>query len=80
MSTTITKANSRPISAYLYKRARVRLFGLLALPMFWIIGVYILSLFLLLVTAFWFVDPFTSKVIVGFTLENFVQGKGNQCF
>jgi len=72
MSTTITKANSRPISAYLYKRARVRLFGLLALPMFWIIGVYILSLFLLLVTAFWFVDTFTSKVIVGFTLENFV--------
>jgi putative spermidine/putrescine transport system permease protein len=40
--------------------------------MFWIVGVYILSLFLLLITAFWFVDPFTSKVIPGFTLENFI--------
>jgi putative spermidine/putrescine transport system permease protein len=72
MSTITSKAGSRPISAYLYKRAKLRLFGLLALPMFWIVGVYILSLFLLLITAFWFVDPFTSKVIVGFTLENFV--------
>jgi len=72
MSTITSKAGSRPISAYLYKRAKLRLFSLLALPMFWIVGVYIFSLFLLLVTAFWFVDPFTSKVIVGFTLENFV--------
>ncbi len=72
MSTTITKAGNRPLSAYLYKRTKLRLFSLLALPMFWIVGVYILSLFLLLVTAFWFVDPFTSKVIIGFTLDNFV--------
>ena len=72
MSAVITKASSRPISAYLYKRAKLRLFGLIALPMFWIVGVYIASLFLLLITAFWFVDPFTSKVIAGFTLENFV--------
>jgi putative spermidine/putrescine transport system permease protein len=39
--------------------------------MTWIVGVYIVSLFLLLITAFWNVDPFTSLVSPGFNLENF---------
>ena len=72
MSTLISTENSRPISSYLFKRSKVRLIGLLALPMFWIVGVYIVSLFLLLITAFWFVDPFTSLVRPGFTLDNFI--------
>ena len=72
MSTLISTENYRPISSYLFKRSKVRLIGLLALPMFWIVGVYIVSLFLLLITAFWFVDPFTSLVRPGFTLENFI--------
>jgi putative spermidine/putrescine transport system permease protein len=72
MSTLISTENTKPISAYLFKRSKVRLIGLLALPMFWIVGVYIVSLFLLLITAFWFVDPFTSLVRPGFTLENFI--------
>lgn len=63
---------SRPVSSYLYKRARLRLIGLLALPMTWIVGVYIVSLFLLLITAFWYVDPFSSLVRPGFTLDNFI--------
>lgn len=63
---------TRPVSSYLYKRSRLRLLGLLALPMTWIVGVYIVSLFLLLITAFWYVDPFSSLVIPGFTLENFI--------
>lgn len=70
--TIIAKAPKRPVSTYLHKRPGVRLAALLALPMTWLVGVYIISLFLLLITAFWFTDPFTSKVIVGFTLENFV--------
>jgi putative spermidine/putrescine transport system permease protein len=72
MSTLISTENNRPLSSYLFKRSKVRLIGLLALPMFWIVGVYIVSLFLLLITAFWFVDPFTSLVRPGFTLENFI--------
>ena len=72
MSTLISTENNRPISSYLFKRSKVRLIGLLVLPMFWIVGVYIVSLFLLLITAFWFVDPFTSLVRPGFTLENFI--------
>lgn len=71
MSTLKDREVTRPMSSYLFKHSRVRLFALLALPMFWIIGVYILSLFLLLITAFWFVDPFTSLVRPGFTLESF---------
>lgn len=62
---------SRPISTGLYRRPRLRLAGLLALPMVWLIGLYIFSLALLLITAFWFVDPFTSLVRPGFTLDNF---------
>lgn len=72
MSIVNSKNTSRPISAYLFKHAKIRLIGLLALPMVWIIGVYIVSLFLLLITAFWFVDPFTSLVRPGFTLGNFI--------
>jgi putative spermidine/putrescine transport system permease protein len=68
----IQKAPKRPLSTYLHKRPNTRLFALLALPMTWLVGVYIISLTLLLVTAFWFIDPFTSKVIPGFTIENFV--------
>lgn len=63
---------SRPLSTYLFQRSRIRLLGLLALPMTWLVGVYIVSLALLLVTAFWVVNPFTSRVSPGFTLENFV--------
>ena len=63
--------NSRPVSSYLLRRPKLRLLALLALPMTWIVGVYILSLFLLLITAFWNVNPFTSLVTPGFNLENF---------
>ncbi len=62
---------SRPVSSYLLRRPLLRLLALLALPMTWIVGVYIFSLFLLLITAFWNVDPFTSLVSPGFNLENF---------
>ncbi|WP_224744531.1 MULTISPECIES: ABC transporter permease [Microcella] len=61
----------RPLSTALHRRRRVRLAGLLALPMAWLIGLYIFSLALLLITAFWIVDPFTSLVRPGFTLDNF---------
>lgn len=68
----IEKAPARALSSYLYRNPKARLAGLLALPLTWLIGVYIISLFLLLITAFWFIDPFTSKVRPGFTLDNFV--------
>lgn len=54
-------------------KRRAHIAGLLALPMAWLIGIYIFSLVMLLVTAFWVTDPFTSKVKPGFTLRNFEQ-------
>ncbi|NLA65623.1 MAG: ABC transporter permease [Leucobacter sp.] len=65
-----TKA--KPLSSALHRHPKGRLASLLTLPMVWLVGVYILSLALMLITAFWFTDPFTSKVKPGFTLENFV--------
>lgn len=62
---------AKPLSSKLHRHPRIRLATLLTLPMTWLIGVYILSLALLLATAFWFTDPFTSKVKAGFTLDNF---------
>ncbi|MDO5052960.1 MAG: ABC transporter permease [Pseudoclavibacter sp.] len=52
---------------------RLHLAGLLALPLTWLIGIYIFSLVMLIVTAFWTTDPFTSKVKPGFSLRNFEQ-------
>ncbi|MBU3715635.1 MAG: ABC transporter permease [Candidatus Nanopelagicaceae bacterium] len=71
MTQVVAKKQSKPISSYLLRRTKVRLLSIITLPMTWIVGVYIVSLFLLLITAFWNVDPFTSLVSPGFNLENF---------
>ena len=61
------------ISRFLYRRPKVRVTGLLLLPLLWLGVLYIGSLVLLFVTAFWTTDSFTSKVIPAFTLENFAE-------
>lgn len=74
MSTsTVRSRKPRPISTALYRHPKGRLAALLSLPMVWLVGVYIFSLVMMLVTAFWTTDPFTSRVKPGFTLENFTQ-------
>lgn len=67
-------------SEVLYQRPKLRLAALLALPMTWIVGIYIVSMVLLLITAFWTTDPFTSRVKPGFTLQNFEQIFTNPAF
>lgn len=62
----------KPVSSALYRHPKGRLASLLTLPMLWLVGVYILAVVLMLITAFWYTDPFTSKVKPGFTLDNFV--------
>ncbi|WP_336659774.1 ABC transporter permease [Leucobacter sp. USHLN153] len=69
----VLERRTKPVSTALYRHPRGRLAALLSLPMTWLIGVYILSLALLLLTAFWTTDPFTSRVKPGFTLSNFEQ-------
>lgn len=63
---------TKPFSTALYRHPRGRLLSLLSLPMTWLIVIYIISIVLLLLTAFWHTDPFTSKVKPGFTLNNFL--------
>lgn len=72
-SRSVFERRPRRLSTALYLHPRARLASLLTLPMAWLIGVYIFSLVLLLITAFWTTDPFTSRVKPGFTLENFQQ-------
>ncbi|MGW8975191.1 ABC transporter permease [Streptomyces platensis] len=51
--------------------ARARLAALLAPPLLWLILAYLGSLAVLLLSAFWTTDPFTSDVVRSFTADNF---------
>ncbi|TMC82005.1 MAG: ABC transporter permease, partial [Chloroflexi bacterium] len=46
---------------------------LLTPPLAWFVVIYIASLVLLLITAFWAIDPFTTKMIQAWNLDNFRQ-------
>jgi putative spermidine/putrescine transport system permease protein len=61
----------RRVSAFLHRHPRVRLAALVALPAAWLLVVYLGSLVVLLLAAFWRTDPFTSEVVHTFTLDNF---------
>ena len=61
----------RRLSSFLYRHPRIRLWALLGLPFLWIGVVYIGSLVVLLLSAFWTSDPFTAKLVHEFTLDNF---------
>jgi putative spermidine/putrescine transport system permease protein len=61
----------RRLSTFLYRHPRLRLGTLLALPVGWLVVVYLGSLVFLLLSAFWKTDPFTSEVVRELTLDNF---------
>jgi putative spermidine/putrescine transport system permease protein len=61
----------RRLSTFLDVHPGARLGGLLAGPLGWMLAVYLGSLFVLLLAAFWQTDEFTSQVIHSFTLDNF---------
>lgn len=61
----------RPLSTFLHARPRVRLAALLSLPVLWLLVIYIVSLAMLLVTAFWTTNTLTSKVEPAFIFDNF---------
>ena len=52
-------------------RPRLQIGALLAAPGAWLVILYLGSLAVLLITAFWTVDPLSGEVIKGFSLENF---------
>ena len=73
MTTTslASPAVSPPKGGFWYRHPRLRLTALLAAPMFWLVVVYLGSLAVLFITAFWSVNDFTGQVVRTWTLKNF---------
>jgi putative spermidine/putrescine transport system permease protein len=65
------KSAGRRLAGFLQRRPRLQVGGLLAGPVGWLVIGYLGSLALLLVAAFWSVDPLSGLTIKSFTLENF---------
>lgn len=59
------------LAAFLHGRRRLQVGGLLAGPVGWLVIGYLGSLAILLITAFWSVDPLSGEVVKEFGLENF---------
>src|SRR5260370_29344803 len=57
--------------ALLWRFPWLRPLLLLTPPMAWFVLVYLASLALLLITAFWAVDPFTTEIVQGWNTRNF---------
>ena len=62
---------TRRLATFLHLHPRLQLTGLLSAPLAWLLGAYIGSLVVLLVAAFWKLDPFTAEVVHQFSLDNF---------
>jgi len=77
MTTTVDQRSAlalgpvRRFSAFLYRRPKVRLAVLLSAPMLWLGVLYLGSLFMLLISAFWTTDTFTGDLVRTFTFANF---------
>jgi putative spermidine/putrescine transport system permease protein len=59
------------LADFFYGRRRLQVGGLLAGPVGWLVIGYLGSLAVLLVTAFWTVDPLSGQVVKTLSLENF---------
>jgi putative spermidine/putrescine transport system permease protein len=59
------------LSTFLFGHARLRLAALLALPIGWLLVIYLGSLFLLLLASFWDTEAFTSDVVRTWNLDNY---------
>ncbi len=85
--TTRTSSGERPagrarrLAAWLHAHPRARLRLLLSAPLVWLVGVYIGSLTILLLNAFWTSDSFTGKVNpFDWSLASFEQIIGNDVY
>ncbi len=71
---------SRRLQAWLYRRPRLQLVLLLALPLLALVVAYLGSLGLLLINAFWRYDPTTGGLDRTFSLANFLQIAGSAVY
>jgi putative spermidine/putrescine transport system permease protein len=67
----VKRSAGRKLAGLFNGRPRFQIGSLLAAPMAWLVILYLGSLAVLLITAFWTVDPLSGEVIKGFSLENF---------
>jgi putative spermidine/putrescine transport system permease protein len=61
----------RRLSNFLFRHPRLRLGALLAGPLGWLVLLYLGSLFVLLLAAFWDTESFTSEIVRDWNLDNF---------
>jgi putative spermidine/putrescine transport system permease protein len=61
----------RRLAGFLHRRPHLQTGGLLGAPLAWLVVGYLGSLTILLISAFWSVDPLSGLLIKGFSLENF---------
>jgi len=69
----VPQSPARRLAAWLHRRPRIRLAGLLASPIAWLVIVYLGSLAILFVNAFFTRDAFSGQIIQQPTLENFAE-------
>ena len=60
-----------PFSSLLWRLPWLRPLLLLTPPMAWFVLIYLASLVLLLITAFWSIDPFTTQIVQVWNIDNF---------
>lgn len=64
-------AGAAPFSGFLWRLPWLRPVLLLTPPLGWFVVIYFASLALLLITAFWTINPFTTQVVQQWNLDNF---------
>jgi putative spermidine/putrescine transport system permease protein len=64
-------AARRRLSAAFWRRPWLRASVLLLPPLAWFVVIYLLALVALFVSAFWSIDPFTTKLVHDWNLDNF---------
>src|SRR5687768_568568 len=67
----VPRSPLRRPATVLYRHPRVQLAGLLAAPVGWLVIAYLGALGLLLIAAFWSLDPFSGNIDRSLTLDNF---------
>ena len=67
----VKRSAGRRLAGLFHGRPRLQIGALLAAPSAWLVILYLGSLVVLLVTAFWTVDALSGNVIKEFSLENF---------
>jgi len=67
----LKKGGATPLQRLAWRLPWLRSTLLLIPPLGWFVLIYLASLALLLITAFWTIDPFTTKIVQDWNLDNF---------